>query len=151
MKSLCKHLNKRGAYIRSMKYHAIIRFLVMFIIIASLTISTGCTTKSQETRAITYSGPATQAVVPQDAARQGDTFNVVIQDMAYSPETLTIREGDTVVWKNEDTAPHTITSSLFDENIIEGAIFSYTFEHSGTYDYHCKIHLNMKGKIIVKK
>lgn len=36
---------------------------------------------------------------------------VAIQDFAFSPQTLTVKAGTTVTWTNEDTAPHTVTST----------------------------------------
>jgi plastocyanin len=33
--------------------------------------------------------------------------------------------------------------------MLQDVIFEYTFENGGTYDYHCKLHPEMVGKIIV--
>ena len=66
--------------------------------------------------------------------------------------------GDTVVWKNADTAPHTVSSGTFetgldgsfDSDIFpQGKSFSYTFDDVGEYPYFCKLHSWMTGSVIV--
>ncbi|VVB57167.1 Plastocyanin [uncultured archaeon] len=61
-------------------------------------------------------------------------------------------KGAAVTWTNEDSAPHTITSSTgaFDSGTLQqGQSFSFKFDTPGTYEYHCAIHSRMKGKITV--
>jgi plastocyanin len=75
------------------------------------------------------------------------------------PFFIKISEGDSVIWKNEDTAIHTITSgtpegensgSLFDSSYIAaGKSFKHTFSKSGEYDYYCTLHPFMTGQIVV--
>ena len=70
----------------------------------------------------------------------------------FSPGTLTIVPGTTVVWTNETKAPHTVTSDngAFGSGIINpGQTFSFTFTTAGTFAYHCSIHPFMKATIIV--
>jgi plastocyanin len=35
---------------------------------------------------------------------------VEIREFKFEPETLTVHEGDTVVWKNDEIVPHTATA-----------------------------------------
>ncbi|MDD5181788.1 MAG: DUF333 domain-containing protein [Candidatus Nanoarchaeia archaeon] len=80
-------------------------------------------------------------------------FDVSIKDFAFNPGTATIRTGNTVVWTNDDSAPHKI---IADDNSFEsvslssGDSFSYTFSEAGTYSYHCSIHPSMKGTVEVQ-
>jgi plastocyanin len=77
---------------------------------------------------------------------------VYIQGMAFSPATLTITAGTTVTWINKDTINHTVTSDtpLFNSGIVtSNGSFSYTFNNSGTFPYHCSIHPAMKASIVV--
>lgn len=71
----------------------------------------------------------------------------------FSPATLTIRVGTTVIWKNVSLAPHTVTSDdgqTFDSgNVAVGGIFQFTFKNAGTFSYHCNIHPYMRATIIV--
>ena len=81
------------------------------------------------------------------------THTVDIRNFAYSPSTITIKKGDTVVWTNHDSVGHTVTSDQGTE-LGSGIIttedsYSHTFDVAGTYTYHCTIHPNMKGTVIV--
>lgn len=66
---------------------------------------------------------------------------------------LTIHEGDTVVWTNQDSAAHTATSddgSTFDSGRLDqGQSFSWTATAAGTFDYHCTFHSSMTATITV--
>lgn len=53
----------------------------------------------------------------------------------FNPEFITIREGDTIEWFNEDTITRTVTGSLFDEDISPNETFSYIFQDAGQYTY----------------
>ncbi len=93
--------------------------------------------------------------------------NTVIQvapsgSMTFSPDTLTIRVGQTVTWQWEASAyseSHSVTSGtactpngLFDSGVKAGnASFSYKFTEPGTYTYYCSVHcgMGMTGTITV--
>lgn len=80
--------------------------------------------------------------------------SVEISNFAFSPATLTIKAGDTVVWTNQDSVSHTVTSDsgseLGSSTLGNGQTYSRTFNTAGTYSYHCSIHTYMKAKIIVQ-
>ena len=76
----------------------------------------------------------------------------------YIPYNVTIGVGGTVVWTNDDTAAHTVTSGLpspgpsgiFDSSLfMSGASYEFTFDESGEYDYFCMVHPWMIGKVTV--
>lgn len=78
---------------------------------------------------------------------------VTIQNMAFSPATLTVKVGDKVTWTNQDSVGHSATAddSSFDTGVIaQGQSGSNTFAKAGTYTYHCSVHPNMKATIIVQ-
>lgn len=90
-----------------------------------------------------------QAPTNQQATTQ--TNSVTIKDFAFSPETLTVKQGTKVTWTNEDTATHTIKSDTFNSpDISQGNTFEFTFATKGSFDYSCGIHPSMKGKVIVE-
>jgi len=71
----------------------------------------------------------------------------------FSPQTLTISVGTTIIWKNNTTAPHTVTSDngVFGSGTIApGGTFSFKFTSAGTFAYHCNIHPYMMATITVK-
>jgi plastocyanin len=78
---------------------------------------------------------------------------IIIQSMAFIPQTLTITVNSTVKWKNLDGITHTVTSdnaSWDSGNIAAGKTFKFTFTATGTFNYHCTIHPSMTGTIIVQ-
>ncbi len=97
---------------------------------------------------------------PNPAANSNPSSNIPMRyrvrtaNFAFSPATLTIKEGDTVTWTNNDNAPHTITSdsdSEIDSSPFEnGQTFSHTFSQAGTYKYHCAVHTGMRGEVVVQ-
>ncbi len=78
---------------------------------------------------------------------------VEIQNLKFSPATLTIAAGTKVTWVNEDKAPHTVTDKgkvFRSAGLDVKDSFSYTFEAPGEFTYFCTIHPMMVGKIVVK-
>ncbi len=77
---------------------------------------------------------------------------VMISDFAFVPSSVTINKGDTIVWKHDDVATHTVVSpGLFEtQNLERGGSFSFKFDTAGTYDYYCGIHSSMRGTVVVK-
>ena len=82
------------------------------------------------------------------AAAGGGT--VKMAGLAFAPGTLTVARGATVVFDNDDTAPHTVTarSGGVDSGVLDpGRQFSLTATEG--FDYLCKIHPSMTAKIVV--
>lgn len=76
----------------------------------------------------------------------------------FSPSKLTVEPGTTVVWTNDDSAAHTVTSGtpsagpngLFDSALfVSGRTFEYQFNTVGTHDYFCLVHPWMTGTVTV--
>jgi plastocyanin len=70
--------------------------------------------------------------------------------LAFAPGTLTVARGSTVVFDNDDTAPHTVTarSGGVDSGVLDpGRQFSVTV--TGGFDYFCSIHPSMTAKLVV--
>jgi len=76
----------------------------------------------------------------------------------YSPYQTRISVGDSIIWTNDDTAAHTVTSGtpssgasgIFDSSLfMSGASFEVEFFESGTYDYFCMVHPWMVGTVLV--
>jgi len=78
--------------------------------------------------------------------------DIAIRDFSFEPDSITIKAGTKVIWTNEDSVLHTVTSEdgIFDSGTLsKGETFSYIFEEAGIYKYTCSIHPSMKGEIIV--
>jgi plastocyanin len=86
-----------------------------------------------------------------DMTRQ-DTVVVTIRDFEFTPASVTIRQGATVVWVNEGAIAHTATAAgVFDTGLIQPrASASFTFRAAGDHAYLCTPHPFMKGRIVVQ-
>lgn len=74
----------------------------------------------------------------------------------YDPENLQVEPATTVIWVNEDSAAHTVTSGtpadgadgMFDSGmVLAGETFEYTFMAIGVVDYYCVVHPWMVGTV----
>lgn len=77
---------------------------------------------------------------------------VRIVDFAFRPRVLDISRGTRVRWTNRGSVSHTTTSNsgTWDSgSIAPDGTFSRVFRTAGTFRYHCTIHPDMKGKIVV--
>ena len=86
------------------------------------------------------------------SAGAGGGNTVAIVDFAFQPMATFVGVGETVTWSNTGAAPHTVSadSGAFDSSTIgPGGAFSQTFDTAGTYGYHCNIHPNMRGMVVV--
>ena len=82
----------------------------------------------------------------------GATSTVTIQNMAFTPDTLTVKAGTTVTWYNMDEVPHTVVDlngRFSSPSIAPGYSYAYPFTVVGTYTYHCTIHPEMKTGVII--
>lgn len=77
---------------------------------------------------------------------------VTIDGFSYAPATITVQQGDTVVFRNTHTQVHTATldSRERDTGDIEpGTEAKFTMPTMGTHRYHCAKHAQMTGTIVV--
>ena len=82
----------------------------------------------------------------------GTPTSVIIKDFAFSPSTLTVREGTTVTWTNDDGVDHTVSAtdrSFTSDELQQGATFQFTFTTPGPHTYICAIHPDMTGTVTV--
>jgi plastocyanin len=84
--------------------------------------------------------PATQITT---MAPIGPMVTVIIKARAFDPSTITIKEGTTVTWINEDPMLHHVVhlpevnhAELFDSGpLSSGQSFSFRFVEKGRYNY----------------
>jgi plastocyanin len=94
-----------------------------------------------------------QAGAGTDAFAASTTHTIVIADMKFVPETLTVRPGDTVVWVNKDFFPHAATAqnrSFDSRDIATNKSWKYVATKKGMFRYICTLHPTMKATLIVK-
>lgn len=88
-----------------------------------------------------------------DAATKSKVHTVVIEAMQFSPQTIKVSAGDTVIWKNKDFFPHTATSdnrSFNSGEIPTNRSWTFVARKVGTFPYSCALHPTMKGTLVVK-
>jgi amicyanin len=98
--------------------------------------------------------PAKSTETPS-AQNEGPPVKVRIDNFAFAPKELVVAAGTTVTWVNAEDVPHTVTSTasppLFGSRTLRANdTFSFEFKAAGTYDYFCKVHPAMTGRVVVK-
>ena len=83
-------------------------------------------------------------------ATPGTPGTVMIHEdkFRYSPASLTIPVGTTVVWINDEQSEHTVTAedNSFDSGDQQiGESFAHTFSELGTFRYYCRFHGDVGG------
>ena len=102
------------------------------------------------------SGPKTSSAPAAPAAQARVT---IVSDAAtigaFTPPSVTVSVGQTVAWAFQDANPHTVTAD--DDSftspkggLANGKTYSHTFDKAGTYKYHCFIHPQMLGTVVVR-
>jgi plastocyanin len=82
-------------------------------------------------------------------------LTITITKGVYSPNPLMVKVGQSVNWLNSDTFAHTATDSgVFDTGSIaptSAADVPVPFMSPGTYNFHCTLHANESGSIVVSQ
>jgi plastocyanin len=77
---------------------------------------------------------------------------------SFSPQTVTVRIGDTVTWNNPDAGIHNVfsddgTTFSSGPSVAGPWTYSFAFTAAGTFGYHCQLHgapgVGMFGTVIV--
>jgi LPXTG-motif cell wall-anchored protein len=89
----------------------------------------------------------------EPSAKAASSASVTISDFKFTPDTVTVNEGDTVTWTNDGPSVHTATAEdgSFDTGALnKGESGSATFTQAGTISYICSPHPFMHGKVVVQ-
>jgi plastocyanin len=99
-------------------------------------------------------GPLPAAAAQQAAVSITGTGCTTLSGFCFSPTSIEVRAGNSVQWTNNTLVPHTATqdgvggwSTPF---VDPGKSASVTFTTPGTFAYHCSIHPDMHGTVVVK-
>jgi plastocyanin len=75
---------------------------------------------------------------------------VYLDNSTFHPESVTISEGDTVKWINNDTAASVIRGSSFQSPALRrGDSYSFTFNTRGTYTYYLVSHPWKRDGVVI--
>jgi plastocyanin len=78
---------------------------------------------------------------------------VTVSQMRFNPPEVHAAPGQEVLWTFRDgNVPHTVTAdnNSFDSGKVTEGEFRLAFDQPGTYSYHCAVHPEMKGRVIVR-
>jgi plastocyanin len=99
-------------------------------------------------------GGGTSTPAQPAPAAKGGSGDVTMKDIKFNPAKVTIKKGQTVVWTNEDSVGHDVTSDGFKSGdpggIENGQTFQHKFPKKGTFNYQCSVHPGMTGEVVVK-
>jgi plastocyanin len=92
---------------------------------------------------------------PTAMAQKHPTRTVLIKNFSFKPAHITIKRGTKVRWINKDSTAHTATANnkrSFDSGRLgPGQRYTHTFKSAGKKPYHCKIHPDMRARVVVKR
>jgi plastocyanin len=79
-------------------------------------------------------------------------ITVTIENLSFKPADIKAKVGDTIVWVNKDIVDHTATARDKSFDVIQPAknSVSQSLTKAGTFDYYCRYHPNMTGRLVVE-
>jgi plastocyanin len=96
----------------------------------------------------------------QSGGSSGGGTTVSMESIQFSPKDLTVKPGETITFKNDESVPHDVHkesgpgggfSSGPDGGMQQGDTFDLKLDKPGTYEYVCHVHApGMAGTITVK-
>jgi len=94
--------------------------------------------------------PCSTNAIAQDASK---VHTVIIGNFKFTPELLSVKPGDRIVWVNQDIVPHTATA--LDKSWDTGAIGSneskeMVVKKAQTLAYFCFYHPVMTAKLLLE-
>ena len=95
------------------------------------------------------------AMAAARAARAHGPQQVTISKLLYAPAEITVHLGDTIEWINNDPIAHTATAAKnapggpWEVMLPPGKSATLQMMTAGTIDYYCRLHPNMKARLIV--
>jgi len=94
---------------------------------------------------------ASAVVLPLGAAAEARDYQVAMANMAYGPIPSGLKVGDSIVWVNKDSVPHTVTARdhSFDLRIGPHQQGRVILTKAGTYQIYCILHSPMRGTFTV--
>ena len=89
--------------------------------------------------------------VPSAAFAAGKQYVVPMANMAFGPMPSGLRVGDSIVFVNKDSVPHTVTARnhSFDLRIGPGQRGQLNLTKAGTFQIYCILHAPMRASFNV--
>ena len=90
--------------------------------------------------------------VPESTAPAVGEGPVTIKGIAFNPKEVHVKVGQQLVWNWDDGGlEHTVTADdkSFDSGRKASGSWPQTFAKAGTIAYHCEVHRQMHGTVVV--
>jgi plastocyanin len=128
------------------------RLMGAIALVASCSVAAGCSSTSPSSSTAPPQQPASSSV-SSAAAPSTASATITIANFAFGAP-LTVKPGQKIQVVNNDSAPHTVTADdghSFDAQASPSSTGSFTAPTTpGTYKFHCSVHPNMHGSLVVK-
>ncbi len=88
----------------------------------------------------------------ESAGENDGKTTVVVKDIAFKPERISVEVGETVTWSFQDRGiPHNVVADdgSFKSDLKDSGTFEHTFEKPGSFSYTCTVHPGMNGSVKV--
>jgi plastocyanin len=95
---------------------------------------------------------AVLALCLASSSTEARTIRIVVDQLVFAPADVDLQIGDTVEWVNQDPFDHTATVDGGWETFIPAnGKARRVVKKSGTFDYYCRFHPHMKGRLSVAR
>lgn len=87
------------------------------------------------------------------APAHAETIVITMENLEISPADVSAKVGDTIEWINKDVFAHTATAKNgdFDVTLPPKKSATFVLKKSGTVDYYCRYHPNMKATLKIEQ
>src|SRR5579871_6522043 len=95
---------------------------------------------------------ASHATSPVRSELHQRVVKVQIRNFAFVPARVAVSSGTRVVWTNQDSDPHTVTTDragFSSQALNTGQAYARVLTKAGAITYHCQIHPFMHGTVLV--
>jgi plastocyanin len=123
----------------------VIAVVALFAAAALVAFATGCSGGGGATTAPTGAAPSAGTGTSAGGAV------VVMKDFAFDNASPSMKAGESITFKNDDSAPHEIKIDGKDSGVIDpGKSWSVAIAKAGSYPFSCTIHPSMTGQLTVQ-
>jgi plastocyanin len=109
--------------------------------------------KTTATESSSTSEDSGGASTKSDDDEGGESTEVRLQNIAFSPKTIKAKVGQEVEWENYDTVAHNVVATggatFKSDTLSKGDKFKFTPTKAGTISYVCTFHPGMQAQITV--
>lgn len=101
-------------------------------------------------RQLLLAGAAITFAAATPAQAHNGVVHVAIENLAFVPQEIKVKIGESIEWTNKDRIAHTATvRGGWEVMIPPGATAAKVIETGDDVEYYCRFHPNMTGRIVV--